>query len=137
LLNTSVATDLKARPVVPGSCSGEVLVLNRYLSFFGEVDPETGCLRENELICISGKILVFKGSRGSTVGPYVMYALKKSNKAPSCIIVEEVEPLLVAGCVLADIPLFTMSRDDISRLQPGLVIELKECGGLYCVEYRV
>lgn len=91
--------------VVPGPCSGRLVFLDRYISFFGEVDPETGCFRE-EPTCIGNVVLAFRGTRGSTVAPYVVYALKKNEKAPVCMLVEEVEPMLVVGCVLADIPLY-------------------------------
>lgn len=106
----SVGEDkIRVEAVIPGKCEGKLVFLDKYISFFGEVDPETGCLR-GEPTCIHNVVLAFRGTRGSTVAPYVVYALKKNEKAPICMIVEEVEPLLVAGCVLADIPLYRASN---------------------------
>jgi len=98
----------KLRPVIPGVCKGELLIVDRYISFFGEVDPVTGCLKNTTDLCVGGKVLVFRGSRGSTVAPYILYALRKNSKAPTCMLVKEVEPMLVAGCVLGEIPLYVV-----------------------------
>lgn len=104
----SVAISLKVEPVVSGECRGKLVVVNRYISFFGEVDPEKGLLKE-ESLSLEGAVLAFKGTRGSTVAPYILYAMSKSGKKVACIIVEEVEPMLVAGCVLSEIPLYKVA----------------------------
>ncbi|MEM4481665.1 MAG: DUF126 domain-containing protein [Desulfurococcaceae archaeon] len=117
---------IKVKTVVPGYCRGEPVLLNRYISFFGEVNPETGCLVGENNVCLPGKVLVFKGTRGSTVGPYIIYALKKNSKGPVCMIVEDLEPMLVAGCVLAEIPLYsTESIEALINLSPHNCIEVK------------
>ncbi|MEM0000053.1 MAG: DUF126 domain-containing protein [Desulfurococcaceae archaeon] len=123
---------VRVKPIIPGECKGSLLILDRHISFFGEVDPETGCLKEGDIdICIDGKVLAFRGSRGSTVGPYVLYALKKNAKAPLCMLVEEVEPMLVAGCVLGDIPLYVVEPFSVlSGIPDGAHVEVRE-GELY------
>ncbi len=128
-------TELALKPLVPGECRGRVLILDQYLSFFGEVDPETGCIRGSN-ICFPGRVLVFRGSRGSTVGPYIIYALKKNDKAPVCMIVEEAEPLLVAGCVLAGIPLYISTTRIIDKLENDTYIVVNCNGGLCRVEAK-
>lgn len=131
-----VEARIKVKPVVPGICKGEALVIDRYLSFFGEVDPETACLRDDPNVCIQGKVLVFRGSRGSTVGPYIIYALSRSDKKPVCMIAEEVEPMLIAGCVLGEIPLYKLiSRShELNRLS-GRVVEVVKHGDEYFIEW--
>lgn len=127
---------IKVKSIMPGYCKGEALVLNRHISFFGEVDPETGCLKENLELCMANKVLVFKGSRGSTVGPYIVYALRKNNKHPICIIVEEVEPLLLAGCVLGEIPLYVVESINALKDESGKVVEVRvEDNGHYIYIY--
>lgn len=96
---------INVKTVVPGLCRGKLLVVDRYISFFGEVDPNSGCLKE-EAVCLPSVVLAFRGTRGSTVAPYIIYALKKNGKNPVCMIVKDVEPMLVTGCVIADIPLY-------------------------------
>lgn len=108
----------KVKRVVDGECFGEPVVLNQYLSFFGEVDPAKGVVKTDAgEVGVAGKVLVFKGSRGSTVGSYIIYALRKNNVNPHCMIVKEVEPILIAGCVLAGIPLLVAEDfDDFSSI---------------------
>jgi len=100
----------EVRAVIPGQCRGELVLVDSYISFFGEVSPDHGCLTTLENRCFSNKVLVFRGTRGSTVAPYIIYALRRSNTAPVCILVAEVEPMLIAGCVLAEIPLFVIKN---------------------------
>ncbi|MCY0868623.1 MAG: DUF126 domain-containing protein [Desulfurococcus sp.] len=96
----------RVKVVVDGDCEGEPVLVDQYLSFLGEVEPARGVVKtEGEEVSISGKVLVFKGSRGSTVGSYIIYALKRHGKSPACMIVKEVEPILIAGCIIAEIPL--------------------------------
>lgn len=111
------------KTIVDGDCSGEAVFIDRYISFFGEVDPREGIVLP-EKNPISGKALVFKGSRGSTVGSYIIYALKYYGKHPICMIVYEAEPILIAGCILADIPLFVV-KEDYSKLKEYLSGSIK------------
>ncbi len=93
------------RIIVDGDCEGEILLVDRRISFYGEIDPVSGIIRglgES----IKGRALVFRGGRGSTVGSYIIYGLKYYGNQPACIIVAEAEPIIIAGTVLADIPLF-------------------------------
>jgi len=102
-------TRLKGRGIGGGFGEGPALVTNQPISFFGEVDPETGKIvsqRSNiRGECVSGCVLVFPHGRGSTVGSYVIFALKENGVAPCAIINEETEVIIVAGCSLANIPL--------------------------------
>ncbi len=91
--------------LVAGRARGEVLALPRPLSIYGELDRETGRIRGDG--DASGKILVFTRHRGSTVAPYVLYGLFAKGRAPKAIIVSSKtpDPILVAACVMAGIPL--------------------------------
>ena len=105
--------EVKARRLVPGNVCGEAVVVDS-LSFFGEVDPERGILRDGR--SIDGKILVIGRVRGSTVGAYVIYGLRYYRRAPKAILVKgEADPIVVTGAVLARIPLY-------DRLGNGLPI---------------
>ncbi len=95
----------KAKAIVEGECKGEAVVIDKPLSFFGEVDPYNGVVKPLG-VSIADKVLVIPGTRGSTVGSYVIYALREYGKAPSCIVACSIEPILVIGCVIADIPLY-------------------------------
>ncbi len=87
-----------------GVIEGDAVVVNHRLSFLGEVDPKTGKLYDGRMI--KDKVLVIRGVRGSTVGAYVIYGLRYYGNAPRAIVVmEEVDPIVLSGCVMANIPL--------------------------------
>lgn len=73
------------------------------ISFYGDVDPETGRLADGRTI--KGKILVARRSKGSTVGPYIMYSLKKQGRHPLAIVMGIADPIIIAGSVISEIPL--------------------------------
>jgi len=88
---------------------GEALVSKQSISFFGGIDPLTGIVREKgHDLCgvdVTGKVLVFPKGKGSTVGSYVLYQLKRNGHAPAGIINVETEAIIATGCILAEIPL--------------------------------
>lgn len=88
---------------------GEALVSKQSISFFGGIDPSTGIVREKgHDLCgvdVTGKVLVFPKGKGSTVGSYVLYQLKRNGHAPAGIINVETEAIIATGCILAEIPL--------------------------------
>jgi predicted aconitase with swiveling domain len=108
---------LRLRGLVEGEAEAPVLARLTPISFYGEVDPDTGALHGTGET-IAGKILVTSGTRGSTVGPYILYALAKAGKKPAAIVVEQAEPLLVAGAVMAETPLAEgLPRSVIEKLE--------------------
>jgi hypothetical protein len=99
---------LRGRKISPGSAVGEALVTRMGISFFGGVDPETGVVVEKghslEGQSIRGKILVFPTGKGSTVGSYTLYRLKKGGNAPLAILNADAETITAVGCIISDIP---------------------------------
>jgi hypothetical protein len=91
------------------------------ISFFGGVDPESGVVieRDHELEgeSIAGKVLVFPTGKGSTVGSYTLYRLKRAGKAPIAIINAECETITAVGCIIAEIP--CVDHVPIAELQSG------------------
>jgi len=112
---------LKGRKIVGGKAEGELIVSQKPLSFLGGVDPETGIVTDAESDIrgesIAGKILAFPRGKGSTVGSYVIYALKKNGKAPKAIIVGEAETIVATGAIIAGIPM--VDGIDVSKLRSG------------------
>jgi len=107
----------RCKPIVEGYAEGEALVLNRPISFLGEVDPKTGVLRVDSVEeKIKDKILVFPHGKGSTVGSYVIYGLKRYNNKPKAIINLVADPVIVIGCVFAEIPLVICNSKELFRL---------------------
>jgi predicted aconitase with swiveling domain len=98
---------LQGRSIYPGTAQGEALVTTQAISFFGGVDPETGVVLERghelEGQSISGKVLVFPTGKGSTVGSYTIYRLKRNGCAPLAILNAECETITAVGCIIAEI----------------------------------
>jgi predicted aconitase with swiveling domain len=98
---------MQGRSIFPGTAQGEALVTTQAISFFGGVDPDTGVVVERghelEGKCISGKVLVFPTGKGSTVGSYTLYRLKRNGRAPLAILNAECETITAVGCIIAEI----------------------------------
>ncbi|MBN2333956.1 DUF126 domain-containing protein, partial [Candidatus Bathyarchaeota archaeon] len=99
------------------------------------VDPETGCVTEPGHCCcgenISGRVFVFPTGKGSTVGSYVIYRMKKLGTAPAAIVNVETEAIIATGCVISDIPLVDKLDDDpLSEIQTGMMVRVKADEGV-------
>ena len=108
----------------------EVVKVNDRISFLGEVDPKEGKLYDGR--SLKGKVLIAKGARGSTVGAYVIYALKYYSNAPLAVLFEEdTDPIVVSGCVMAGIT----HGDNFGPLdfEDGDVVEVYLREGRLCV----
>ena len=98
---------LEGRIIKYGKVEGEALVSNQPIGFFGGIDPNNGVVIEKghplEGKNISGKILIFPTGKGSTVGSYILYRMKKNGVSPIAIINEECEPIVAVGAIISDI----------------------------------
>ena len=109
-----------------GNVEGKALVSAQPIGFLGGVNPDTGLFIEKghplEGKNVKGKVLVFPTGKGSTVGSYVLYRMKKNGVAPSAIINEECEPIVAVGAIISDIP--CVDRIDIKRVKDGSRISI-------------
>lgn len=112
---------LTGRKISKGMAEGEVLKSSSPISFLGGIDPKTGIiLDKNSNACgksIKGKIFVFPMGKGSTVGSYVIYQLKKNGVAPLAIINKEAETIVSVGAIISDIPM--VDKIDIDSFKEG------------------
>ncbi len=115
--------------MVGGYAEGEAIVSSEPVSFFGGIDPQTGIVVERghalEGECITGKVFVFPSGKGSTVGSYVIYRMKKVGTAPVAIINRETEEIIATGCVMSGIPLVDkLDRDPLEALKDGVFMRV-------------
>ena len=119
---------IKCHRVASGRASGPALVTGQAISFLGNVNPETGVMVDpaHELFgeCIAGKVLIFPGGKGSTVGSYVIYQLKKRGLAPAAMINLLSEPIVAVGAVISGIPLVDRVGEDVLRIKSGTMVEV-------------
>jgi predicted aconitase with swiveling domain len=113
--------ELKGRIISRGTVQEEALVTAQPISFYGGVDPNTGEIIEkgHELQgkSVKGKILVFPTGKGSTVGSYTLYRMKKNGVAPAGMINRECETVVAVGAIISEIP--CVDKIDISQIKTG------------------
>lgn len=125
---------LKGRKIVGGRAEGEALVSRDPVSFYGGVDPETGVVTERghavEGECVTGRVFVFPTGKGSTVGSYVIYRMKKLGTAPAAMVNLETEAILATGCVISEIPLVdNIGEEDFRKLRSGMTLRINADAG--------
>ena len=117
---------MNGRMIAPGKAEGEAIVSTEPIGFYGGIDAKTGIVIEKghplEGKKVTGKILVFPCGKGSTVGSYVIYGLKKNGVAPAGIINKETETIVATGVILAGIP--CVDQIDIDKIKDGDNIQL-------------
>lgn len=112
---------MKGRIIYPGNVEGEAIVSKEPIGFYGGIDAKTGEVIEKghelEGQNVKDKILVFPMGKGSTVGSYVIYGLKKNGVAPKAIVNKETETIVATGVILAGIP--CVDGIDIEQIKSG------------------
>lgn len=121
-----VELKLKGRTIFKGKARGEAIITSQSISFYGGVDPETGVVTEKgheiEGKSIAGKIFVFPIGKGSTVGSYTIYRLKKSGKAPAAIVNKSCDPIVAVGCIISEIA--CIDQIEIEKIPMGALLEV-------------
>jgi predicted aconitase with swiveling domain len=118
---------LKGRLISKGEVEGEALVTFQPISFYGGVDPNTGIVLEkgHELQgqSVKGKILVFPTGKGSTVGSYTLYRMKKNGTAPAGMINRECETVVAVGAIISEIP--CVDKIEINKIKTGRHVKME------------
>jgi len=115
---------MKGRIIYKGAAEGEALVSKESIGFLGGIDPKTGTIldEKNEIFgkSIKNRIFIFPRGKGSTVGSYVIYQLKKNNAAPKGMINIETEPIVAVGAIISEIPLVDkLNENPVEKIKTG------------------
>jgi predicted aconitase with swiveling domain len=125
-------------PVVPGESVGRVLNLERPLSFWGGVDPETGRVTDvhhpQHGVVVTGRVLVMPTGRGSSSSSSVLLECVRAGTAPAALLVHHVDPILPVGAAVA-IELYgrgpaVVRIDAGERLPDGAIARLTTSGAV-------
>jgi uncharacterized protein len=97
---------LQAEILVPGGpARGRALVLDAPISFWGGVDPQSGCIVDvrhpQHGESIDGKVLFVSGTIGSSSASAVLMELVHNGHAPAAIILHEPDAILLLGLIVA------------------------------------
>jgi uncharacterized protein len=117
------------RKISGGKATAETLVGTEAISFLGGVDPKTGVVidKANPLFgkSIAGKVLVIPRGKGSTVGTYVIYQLKKNGVAPAAILNLESEIIVAVGAIISEIPMLDrLDKNPIESIRNGMKVKV-------------
>jgi len=120
--------EMKGRIISRGKAEAEALTTTQPVSFYGGVDPNTGIVIEkgHELQgqSVKGKILVFPQGKGSTVGSYTLYRMKKNATAPAGMINRECETIVAVGAIISEIP--CVDKVDITKIKTGNRVRVED-----------
>jgi uncharacterized protein len=90
---------------VAGEGSGDALVLDEPLSFWGGIDPHTGLVIDvhhpQHGADVRGRVLVLPAGRGSSSSSSVLAEAIRAGTAPAAIVLYEPDPILALGSVVA------------------------------------
>lgn len=130
---------IRGRAISKGQAEGEALITREPLSFLGGVNPKTGMVVERghelEGRSLKDKILLFPRGKGSTVGSYVLYQMKKNNTAPRGILNLEAEEVVATGAIISGIPMLdSLEQDPYEILKDGMKVRLDADQGFIEVE---
>lgn len=130
--------EIRCHRISGGKATGPALVSKEPISFLGTVDPETGVVVDpcHQLFgkAVAGKILIYPGGKGSTVGSYVIYQLKKRGAAPLAMINIKSEPIVAVGAIISGIPLVDGVAASLLDLEDGTVVTVDADGEMVRVE---
>ncbi|KZX14772.1 hypothetical protein MBCUT_19000 [Methanobrevibacter cuticularis] len=123
---------IECRTISKGIAIGELITSKESISFLGGVNPKTGEIidpnHELKGKFINDKILFIPGGKGSTVGSYVIFQMKKNNVAPKAIICLNAEPIIATGAIMSDIPMVD-SPSSYDKLINGIEVKVDADNG--------
>ncbi|OPY26253.1 MAG: hypothetical protein A4E28_02615 [Methanocella sp. PtaU1.Bin125] len=125
---------VKGHTVSKGQATGPALVSKDAISFLGGVDPTTGVVIEKGHALfgksVKGAVLVFPGGKGSTVGSYLIYQLKKNGVAPAAMINLRAEPIVAVGAIISGIPMVDrLEKNPVETIADGQTVTVDGTAG--------
>lgn len=92
-----------------GKVQAEAIISKDRIMFY-QVRPEDGTMEEKDHCLegqiIAGKALLFPGGKGSSVVQQDgLYHLDRFHNMPSALIVQDPDPVLVAGAIIMELPM--------------------------------
>lgn len=118
---------MNARSILAGVADGTIIACSEALSFWGGVDPGSGCVIDVHHPlhgqCLTGAILLMPTSRGSCSGSGVLLDLALTGRAPAALIFSEAEDVLTLGALVAaemfdrSLPVLRVTQDAFAKLR--------------------
>lgn len=129
---------IKGTVLNTGSVSGELLVLDEPLSFWGGYDPLTGTIIDQQHpqvgIKVTGKVLVMPGTRGSSGTPGVLGESLRLGTGPIGLILGKPDVNVMAAALVVSelygipVPVFVLEQSAYTNLHNGQAVTLQSSG---------
>lgn len=126
------------RSVLPGTASGEALVLTESLSMWGGLDPITGEIIDRRHpqhgIIVTGRVLVLPHGRGSSSASSVLAEAIRLRTAPAAIVLSEPDDIILLGALAAEelygitCPIVVADADEYAALETGAPVRVTPDG---------
>ena len=133
--------EARGRKVNGGKAEGEAIVYKGPFSFLGGMSPQTGRIliknHEIEGKSLANKVFVFATGKGSSQVARVVYQAKQAGNAPSAIICLDVEPIIAAAVLVADIPTVDkLDKNPFNLINTGDFVEVDADQGIVKVRKK-
>jgi predicted aconitase with swiveling domain len=117
---------MTARAILAGTADGPVIATTEPLSFWGGIDPATGCVIDVHHPlhgrCLTGAVVLMPSTRGSCTGSGVLLDMALSGRAPAALVFSEAEDVVTLGALIAaemfghPLPVLRLSPADFAAL---------------------
>ncbi len=128
----------QGKALFEGQVKAEAMVLEDWLSFGGGLDPESGKIVDQHHPqvgeCVTGKVVVLPGIRGSAGSPSTLAESIRLGTGPSGIILGEAETSALAAAFAAKelydigVPVVVLAGEEYDVLKTGQQVEIDETG---------
>ena len=132
---------LTGRSVVDGVAEGEAFVTTQTISGFGGIDPMTGTIteRRHEMVgkSFAGKVLVFRGAKGSSGWASNFQTARLAGAGPVAVIFNELTTKMALGAVVMRVPAMTdLDRNPLELIKNGDWVKVDADKGIVEVRPR-
>jgi uncharacterized protein len=115
---------IRGRGIVPGIAQGIALVTRETISGWGGISPMDGRITEtrHELVgqSFAGKVLLFRGAKGSSGWSAMFHTARLAGAAPAAMLFVEMTTKVALGAVVTRAPTVTdFDRDPFSIIATG------------------
>lgn len=132
---------LRGRSVVDGVAEGEAFVTSQTISGFGGMDPMTGTIteRRHEMAgqSFAGKVLVFRGAKGSSGWASNFQTNRLAGTGPVAVIFNELTTKMALGAVVMRVPAMTdLDQNPLDVIKNGDWVKVDADNGVVEVRRR-
>jgi predicted aconitase with swiveling domain len=114
------------RILVAGEATGEVLVLDEPLSYWGGVHESQGTIIDTHHpqhgAALAGRIVVMPSGRGSSSSSSVLAEVIRGGVAPAAILLREADPIIALGAMVGEalyqrtVPVVVLTGEEYGRV---------------------